>query len=68
MAYNDEIPYDRRMVYGSGRWWPVTRNCTIVDSTYKVGMVDEYRALLASQYVKSAKQVIEKNFDEGVFA
>ena len=67
MVYNDEIPYERRRFYGSGRWWTVTRNCTIVDSTYKVGMVDEYRALIASQYVQSVKQVIEKNFDEGVF-
>ena len=67
MVYNDEIPHERRLVYGSGRWWTVTRNCTIVDSTYRVGMVDEYRALLASQYVQSVKKVIEKNLDEGVF-
>lgn len=46
IAYNDA--YDNGEIIADGRHLRIGRNCTILDTTYKLGIADEYERLLWS--------------------
>lgn len=55
--YNDHIPEYEKKVYINGREHKITKNITIKDSEYTIGLTEEYRSLLSICDVERVKDL-----------